>query len=325
MEYALEATNLVKEFSNHKALQGIDFKVPRGSIYGFLGPNGAGKTTAIKIILGLISATEGKISVLGQEVRFGFRADYLKRVGYLPQDPVFPEGLNGREAMETVAGIYKMDPVKRSEMINSLLSEFQLSDAAKRRVDAYSRGMKQRLGIAAVLLTEPELLILDEPVSALDPEGRRKVLELISSLRGKATVFFSSHILADVERVCDHVTIIDNGIKLMETGTKELLDEFAMEQYVVTVNQGQTEKACELLQGQDWLRGVEVMDGNLLVTSQPGQLGKLAEGILPLLVSNGVIVTEFKHRRVDLEEIFFRVLQQNNSGNGGEKHERAFS
>ena len=319
MEYALKATNLVKEFANHKALKGIDFKVLRGSIYGFLGPNGAGKTTAIKIILGLLSATAGKVSVLGEEVRFGARADYLKRVGYLPQDPVFPEGLNGREAMEMVAGIYKMDPGISSEKISSLLSEFQLSDAAKRRVDAYSRGMKQRLGIAAVLLTEPELLILDEPVSALDPEGRRNVLELISSLRGQATVFFSSHILADVERVCDHVTIIDKGVKLMETGTKELLDEFAMEQYVVSVKEGQTEKAGQLLQGQEWLRGVEVKNNNLLATSQPGQLGKLPEVILPLLIGNGITVTEFMHRRVDLEEIFFRVLQQNNSADRGDK------
>ena len=317
MEYAIEATNLVKDFSNHKALQGVDFKVPRGSIYGFLGPNGAGKTTAIKIILGLISPTEGKVTVLGEEVRFGEKVTYLRRVGYLPQDPVFPEGLNGKEVMEMVAGIYKMKSRISSEKISSLLSEFLLSDAAKRKVDVYSRGMKQRLGIAAVLLTEPDLLILDEPVSALDPEGRRKVLELINSLRGRSTVFFSSHILADVERVCDHVTIIDKGHKLLEIGTGELLDEYAMEQYVVTVKEGQKEKAQELLQAGNYIREVELMNENLLVTSQPGQLGKLAENILPLLINNDIIVTEFMHRRVDLEEIFFRVLQQNNSGNGG--------
>ena len=316
MEYAIEATNLVKDFSNHKALQGVDFKVPRGSIYGFLGPNGAGKTTAIKIILGLISPTEGKVTVLGEEVRFGEKVTYLRRVGYLPQDPVFPEGLNGKEVMEMVAGIYKMKSRISSEKISSLLSEFLLSDAAKRKVDVYSRGMKQRLGIAAVLLTEPDLLILDEPVSALDPEGRRKVLELINSLRGRSTVFFSSHILADVERVCDHVTIIDKGHKLLEIGTGELLDEYAMEQYVVTVKEGQKEKAQELLQAGDYIREVELMNENFLVTSQPGQLGKLAENILPLLINNDIIVTEFMHRRVDLEEIFFRVLQQNNSGNG---------
>lgn len=317
MEYAIEATNLVKEFSNHKALQGVDFKVPRGSIYGFLGPNGAGKTTAIKIILGLIFPTEGKVTVLGEEVRFGEKATYLRRVGYLPQDPVFPEGLNGKEAMEMVAGIYKMEPRISSKKICRLLSEFQLSDAAKRKVDAYSRGMKQRLGIAAVLLTEPDLLILDEPVSALDPEGRRKVLELINCLRGRSTVFFSSHILGDVERVCDHLTIIDKGRKLMEIGKGELLDKYAMEQYVVTVKEGQKEKAQELLQAVDYIRDVEIMNENFLVTSQPGQLGKLAENLLPLLINNGIIVKEFMHRRVDLEEIFFRVLQQNNSANGG--------
>ncbi len=319
MEYAIEVQGVKKFFANHQALKGIDFNVPRGSIYGFLGPNGAGKTTAIKIILGLISATEGKAVVLSEEVRFGEKVNYLHKIGYLPQDPVFPEGLTGKEALEMVGGLYKMDPLKSSEKIGSLLSEFQLTDAAKRKVDAYSRGMKQRLGIAAVLLPEPDLLILDEPVSALDPEGRRKVLDLISDLKGKATVFFSSHILADVERVCDHVTIIDDGVKLMETGTKELLDQYAMEQYIVRVGAEQKEKTQDLLRGKEWIRELEEIDGDLLVTSQPGELGKLAANILPLLVNNGVVVTEFMHHRVDLEEVFFRVLQKNNAVNGGAK------
>ena len=192
---AIEVNNLTKQFAGHRALSGIDFTVQRGSIHGFLGPNGAGKTTAIKIILGLIPATSGRVRVLGEPLRFGRRLNFLQYLNYLPQDPVFPEGLTGREALSLVADIYRLDKKRKLSRIERLLGYFQLNDAASRRVGAYSRGMQQRLGIAAVLLSEPELLILDEPVSALDPEGRRRVLEIIMKLKGRATVFFSSHIL----------------------------------------------------------------------------------------------------------------------------------
>lgn len=319
MEYAIEVRNLKKQFPGHLALKGIDFTVPRGSIYGFLGPNGAGKTTAIKILLGLISATEGSIKVLGSAVRFGGSFNYLGGVGYLPQDPVFPEGLSGREALSLVAGIYKMDKYAAARRIEMLLDEFQLADAAKRKVNAYSRGMKQRLGVAAVLLTEPELLILDEPVSALDPEGRFKVLETTASLRGKATVFFSSHILADVERVCDRVAIVDKGEKLMEKETEDILDEYAMEQYVISVSPAHLQRALELLSTHAAVRQAERRQDSetLLVTSHPGKAATLSEELLPYLIREHVTVTEFMRRRVDLEEVFFKVLQHNGRSNGG--------
>ncbi len=319
MEYAIEVKNLKKQFPGHLALNGIDFTVPRGSIYGFLGPNGAGKTTAIKILLGLTAATEGSLKVLGKEVRFGGKFDYLGRVGYLPQDPVFPEGLTGREALGLVAGIYKMNRAAAAGRIELLLAEFQLTDAAKRKVTAYSRGMKQRLGVAAVLLTEPELLILDEPVSALDPEGRFKVLETTASLRGKATVFFSSHILADVERVCDRVAIVDKGEKLMEKETKEILDAYAMEQYVISVSANHLKRALGILNGHPAVLGVEQRQDheNLLITSQPGKASALSEELLPFLINENITVTEFMRRRVDLEEVFFKVLKQNGRHNGG--------
>jgi ABC-2 type transport system ATP-binding protein len=217
-----------------------------------------------------------------------------------------------------VAGIYRMDCAAAGRRIGALLEEFQLAGAARRRVNAYSRGMKQRLGLAAVMLTEPELLILDEPVSALDPEGRYKVLELIASLRGKATVFFSSHILADVERVCDRVAIIDRGIKLMENDTREILAGYAMEQYLVGVAPRDKDKALALLRGLEAVRQVEPSEEALLVTSKPGRADELAEAVLPLLVKEGVAVTGFMRRRVDLEEVFFKVLHQNGPG-GGER------
>ena len=237
-------------------------------------------------------------------------------MGYLPQDPVFPAGLNGRELLQLVVGLYNKDAEQYAPRLEELISEFQLEDAARRKISSYSRGMKQRLGLAAVFLVEPDLLILDEPVSALDPEGRRRVLDLIAGLKGRSTVFFSSHILDDVERVCSHATIIHQGVKMMETTIKELLQSFAIEQYIVKVAPQQQEKARELLRERYWIRKVEEREGSLLLTSQPGAMGELAENVLPLLINNNILVMEFKHRQADLEEVFFRVLQ--NNGPGGE-------
>jgi ABC-2 type transport system ATP-binding protein len=313
---AIAVKGLCKQFGNHRALDGIDFSVPRGSVYGFLGPNGAGKTTTIKIILSLIFATAGRVDVLGETVVFGKKLRCLSRINYLPQDPVFPEGLNGKEILTLVADIYRLDYTDSRRRIGELLERFQLSAAAGRKVSAYSRGMKQRLGIAAVMLTDPELLILDEPVSALDPEGRRTVLDQIHDLRERATVFFSSHILADVERVCDRVTIIDRGRKLLETATRDLLAQYALEQYVIRVRPEQRDLAARIISEHDAVREASGNGEQLLVTSEPGRAGALPEELLPRLVNAGIVVIEFMPYQVNLEEVFFKVLEQNRQGGG---------
>jgi ABC-2 type transport system ATP-binding protein len=309
--YAIEAAGLIKKFSGHKALDDLSFAVSRGSIHGFLGPNGAGKTTAIKIVLGLIPPTSGRVKVLGESLSFGRKHAFLQHVNYLPQDPVFPEGLTGTEALSLVADIYRLDRRKSRQRINRLLDYFQLSEAARRRVGAYSRGMQQRLGLAAVLLTEPELLILDEPVSALDPEGRRKVLEIVARLKGRATVFFSSHILADVERVCDRVTIIDRGKKLLDADTGELINRYAMEQYLVTVKPEQIKQAAAIIRSNSAVRDVTLQLGKLLVISEPGESVAMAEELLPELIRQGITVTEFMQNRINLEDAFFKIIETN--------------
>ncbi len=305
---AIEVKELSKKFPGHQALDKVNFNVARGSIHGFLGPNGAGKTTAIKIMLGLIPATAGTVTLLGEPLSFGRSHQYLHRLNYLPQDPVFPEGLTGKEALSLVGDIYKIEKRLSARRVERLLEYFQLTEAANRRIGVYSRGMQQRLGIAAAMLTEPELLILDEPVSALDPEGRRRVLQMINKLRGKATVFFSSHILADVERVCDHVTIIDRGYKLLDAGTTSLLTRYAMEQYLISVSESQMEKAASLIKSNHAVRQVTNQDGKLLVVSQPGRSVAMAEELLPMLIEQGIKVTEFMQNRTNLEEVFFKVL-----------------
>ena len=308
--YAIEVKNLSKSFGSQPALSKVTFRVLRGAVHGFLGPNGAGKTTAIKIILGLIAADSGQVRVLGEPLSFGRRHNYLQYLNYLPQDPVFPEGLTGREALNLVAGMYKIDRQKSRLRIDKLLEHFDLQAAAKRRVGVYSRGMQQRLGLAAVLLTEPELLILDEPVSALDPDGRRRVLDIINRLKGRATVFFSSHILADVERICDHVTIIDRGRKLLDAETSDLLTRYAMEQYIITVRPEDHPRAARLISQNRHVSQVTPHLNQLYVVSKPGQSLEMAEELLCDLVNQGIVVREFVPNRTNLEDAFFKVIEE---------------
>jgi len=312
---AIEVTGLRKAFGNLEVIRGIDFTVPQGSVFGFLGPNGAGKTTTIKILLGLLRACEGRAAVLGEPVIFGDKLNFLQRTGYLPQDPVFPEGLTGKEVLEMVSEIYGMEQrQEQNQTVNRFLEEFELSGAARRRVETYSRGMKQRLGLATVLLPRPELMILDEPVSALDPGGRKNILELIQRLKGNATVFFSSHILADVERVCDRLAIIDRGVKLIEAPTAELLEQHAVEKYTVTVPPEQIRQTEKILKGPqtpgDLLEKIETGEEEIILTSRPGKSSEIHRVILPLLIQRRIEVIEFKRHRVDLEEAFFNILEQ---------------
>jgi ABC-2 type transport system ATP-binding protein len=307
---AIEVQDLSKSFGSQPALSGVTFSVLRGAVHGFLGPNGAGKTTAIKIILGLSAADSGQVKVLGEPLSFGRRHNFLQHLNYLPQDPVFPEGLTGREALTLVAGMYRINRHKSRLRIEKLLEYFELQSAANRRVGVYSRGMQQRLGLAAVLLTEPELLILDEPVSALDPDGRRRVLDLINRLKGRATIFFSSHILADVERICDHITIIDRGRKLLDAETSDLLTRYAMEQYIITVRPEDHLRATRLISHNRYVRQVSSHLNQLYVVSKPGQSLEMAEELLPELIKQGIVVREFVPNRTNLEDAFFRVIEE---------------
>lgn len=211
---ALSTENLTKTYGVVDAVSRINLRVPRGTIYGFIGRNGAGKTTALRLALGLARPTSGSIRVLeGTCTDRKVRA----RIGYLPDVPAFVEWMTAREALEFAARTYGLKPGIARSRIRALEAMAGL-EGNNSRVGDYSRGMRQRLGIAQALINAPDLLILDEPTSALDPLGRRDVLQMISALRGSATVIFSTHLLADVERVCDHVGILHRG-QLLAQGT----------------------------------------------------------------------------------------------------------
>ncbi|WP_157000787.1 ABC transporter ATP-binding protein [Agromyces laixinhei] len=222
-ELAIETHGLSKRFRSQLAVDGLDLAVPQGAVFGFLGPNGSGKTTTIRMLLGLVAATAGEARVLGAEMPRRLDA-VLPRVGALVEGPAFSPYLSGEANLRRFDAADRRAPrTTRAARVAEALDRVGLSHAARKKVHAYSLGMKQRLGIANALLMPRELLVLDEPTNGLDPQGTREVRALIRSLAGDGTtVFVSSHLLAEVEQVCSHVGVMRAG-RLVTQGT---LDEF---------------------------------------------------------------------------------------------------
>lgn len=221
METAIKTENLSKIFKGKRgmkvdALKNLSLEVNKGEIFGFLGPNGAGKSTTIKLLMGLIYPTSGKFHINGIE---GTSIEYKKVVGYLPENPSFYDYLTGEELLLFVGRTFGMDDAEISEGSDRLLKLLDLYDARKRPIRGYSKGMVQRLGFAQCLLHNPDIFILDEPMSGLDPLGRMLVRDIILDLKAKEKcVFMSTHILNDIETICDRVGIIVNGeLKLVES------------------------------------------------------------------------------------------------------------
>ena len=221
----LKIENLSKKFGGHNVINNLSLSVPENTIYGFLGQNGAGKTTTMKMILGLLKPSSGKISVCGEEVTYG-ETKTNRYIGFLPDVPEFYGYMKPKEYLALCGEITGLDRKAVKAKSEELLSLVGLEKANK-RIGGFSRGMKQRLGIAQALLAEPKLLICDEPTSALDPIGRKEILDILLSVKGKTTVVFSTHILSDVERICDHVAVLNNDTLQIEFRSPEDLQRFA--------------------------------------------------------------------------------------------------
>jgi len=305
---AIEAHGLTKQFGRILALDRLDLMVPRGSIFGLLGPNGAGKTTTIRILTGLARPTAGSASVAGVRVSLD-QPELQRRLGYLDQDPRFYGWMTGGELLELVGRLHGLSGRELTARVAEMLERTGLSAVAGRRIGGYSGGMRQRLGLAQALLHRPQLLFLDEPVSSLDPEGRRDLLELIAGLRGEATVVFSSHVLSDVERICDRVAILDRGRLVTEGPLEELLAAHARPIYRLMPASGQDALVGDLvarLRAAPWSTEVSVSVGLVRVTvSDPG----LAAGaVLPLVVASGVVLESFERARPTLEDVFLELV-----------------
>ena len=305
---AIETRGLTKRFGSILALDRLDLAVPRGSIFGLLGPNGAGKTTTIRILAGLARPTAGSALVAGVPVGLG-QPELRRRLGYLDQDPRFYSWMKGRELLELVGRLYGLGGAELRTRVAGMLERTGLAGAAERRIGGYSGGMRQRLGIAQALVHAPELLILDEPVSSLDPEGRRDLLELVAGLRGEATVVFSTHVLADVERICDRVAILDRGRRVTEGPLEELLAAHARPIYNLDPAPRQEAAVAALLarlRAAPWTTDVTATPAGIRVTVADPDAA--AGAILPLVVACGVVLESFERARPTLEDVFLELV-----------------
>jgi ABC-2 type transport system ATP-binding protein len=301
---------LSKTYKNVAALKPLNLDVRQNSIFGFLGPNGAGKTTTIKLLLGLTHPTSGSATVFSMD-SVTKSADIRARIGYLPQEPRFYGHMTARETLRFVAKFFFKGPNKAiDERIAEMLDLVELSDKADRPIKTFSGGEKQRLGIAQAQINYPDLLILDEPAASLDPIGRRDVLEVMSKLRKYATVFYSTHILDDVQKVSDTVAILNKGNLVAEGPIEELLA--GSEGIIYTIHlKGDGDAAAKLVQSQPWVKGVKTgFHGDEATLQVSVSDPDAAENqLLKLLVDSPVVVTEFRLKQYELEDIFMQVVE----------------
>ena len=227
----LRITGLHKRFGDKEVLRGLDLSVPEHSIYGFIGKNGSGKTTTMKTVLGLLKADSGDIIVNGEKVVYG-QTDTNRYIGYLPDVPEFYSFMTAKEYLRFCGEITGMSRADIEERTRELLTLVGLADETH-RIKGFSRGMKQRLGIAQALLNSPKLLICDEPTSALDPVGRKEILDILLAVREQTTVLLSTHILSDVERICTDVAFLDNGVAGLQGPLSQIKTKYRSEAYLL--------------------------------------------------------------------------------------------
>jgi len=304
--WAVETHGLTKRFGANAAVNGVELLVPRGSAFGYLGPNGAGKTTLIRVLLGLTHADAGTMSLLGYQVP-RHRDAALARIGAIVDEPRFHGHLTGRQNLRLLAAA--REPAAR-ERIGPLLERVGLAHRADDRVVTYSMGMRQRLGVAACLLGDPQLLILDEPMNGLDPAGIAGMRELILSLVAEGrTVVLSSHLLDEVERTCDAVAIVDRGSVLAQGPISEML---AGARTALQVECGDAGRARALLAGTTLGASIEVVPTPLgLEITLPGGTGRgVTAEINRILVSGGIPVYRLQPVQTSLETWFLQVTSR---------------
>ena len=304
---AIRCENLSRTYGEVQALKSLNLTVPAGAIFGFLGRNGAGKTTTIRLLTGLARPSSGCAWVNGVETT---RADSVARAqfGYLPQDPAFYTWMTPLEYLDYVGRLFQLDGPTRQRRTAEMLALVDLEEAAKRQIGGFSGGMVQRLGIAQALLHEPPVLFLDEPTSALDPAGRHEVLELINTLRGRVTVFLSSHILGDVERVCDTIGIIHKGELLLVQDREALLAQYATNVIALEIDRSclpLSDKLLAQFAAQPWTLGTTQEGNHLRITVSDVTAAKRA--LLPLLAVESVVLNRYEWIRPSLEDIFLQL------------------
>ncbi len=312
---AIETRALGKRYGPVVALDDLDLQVPKGSVTGFLGPNGAGKTTAMRLLLGLARPTSGSATILGRDVA-GDATEVRRRVGFLAQDPRFFEHETARATLRFTARFFFSGPARAiDDRIDAMLELVDLTDKADRPVRGFSGGERQRLGIAQAQLHDPEVLVMDEPAASLDPVGRQAVLAILDRLRTRSTVLFSTHILDDVQRVADHVAILDRGRLIAQAPTRELLAGDGAATFVVHVRRA-APGVADQLRAQPWVASVDethANDDRILRVVAADEEAAEAQLLRTVLAHPEAIVVDFRRHAFELEEVFMNLV----NGRGG--------
>ncbi len=319
-DVVIQTEALTKVYGDVIALQNLDLTVHKNSIFGFLGPNGAGKTTTMKLLLGLAKPTRGSGAIFGMDI-VDESNEIRARVGYLPQDPRFFEHMTARETLDfTVRFFFQGPEAAIAARVAEMLALVGLEEKADRPIKGFSGGERQRLGIAQAQVNYPDLLILDEPAAALDPLGRRDVLAVMERLRKHTTIFYSTHILDDVQKVSDTVAILNRG-ELAAQGPIETLLAGSGTAYSVVIKAGDVPAALERVRREPWVAEVqmqlepEATRWTVGVTDPDAAEARLMR---LLLEDPAMVVAEFSRRAYELEEIFINLVEGEGEGKGGD-------
>jgi len=312
----IETRDLSKAYKEVQALKDLTLSVQQHSIFGFLGPNGAGKTTTMKLLLGLIRPTSGGGTIFGQDIVRDSVA-IRSRVGYLPQQPRFGDGMSARETLNFTARFFFRGPrPKIEERVNEMLDLVGLQDKADRPVNGFSGGERQRLGLALAQVNYPDLIILDEPAAALDPIGRHEVLQVMERLRAHTTIFYSTHLLDDVQQVSDTVAILNRG-ELVAQGPIEVLLAGGDKPVYTLLLRGDTRRARACVETLPWVSSVYEAVRNGSVTWDIGvtdERAAEAQLLRHVLADEALAVVEFSRKKFELEEVFLKIVEGGKDG-----------
>ncbi len=304
----IQTFGLTKNFKDVVAVNNLNLKVT-GGIYGLLGPNGAGKTTTIKMMIGSLFPTEGRIELFGNDINGKDTMDIHKRIGYVPEHPTYFLSMTAEKLLTYIGSIFQMPIQETKRRINDLLRLVDLSDARSRIIAKYSAGMKQRIGIAQALMNDPELLILDEITSNLDPVGRNQIIELLKDLkkRGK-TIFISTHILPEIQKMnADSIAIINHGRLIMEGSIDELNEELKTQVIIISPNHKLFREGLSSIVSNITEEG----DSLILNTEKSDKIWQVVANIS---LQNNITIKEFRTTGLDIEQIFMKALDSEQLG-----------
>lgn len=302
----LEVSHISKNFGNLSVINDLNFSVSEHSVFGFIGKNGAGKTTTMKMILAFLPPTKGEIIVCGEKVHYG-STKTNRHIGYLPDVPEFYSYMTPKEYLKLCGQICGLSPVHIQNKSRELLTIVGL-DGINRRIQGFSRGMKQRLGIAQALLNEPKLLICDEPTSALDPVGRKEILDILHSIKDRTTIVFSTHILSDVERICDKIGILDQGKLVLQGSLSDVKNTYREDTLLIEMtNINDASLLAKAIDDIPSASNVTVNEKTITVNiTDKNDTGKQ---ILKILAHEGLPIIKYEILEPSLENVFLEAVK----------------